>query len=237
MKAKLILSTMIIVLAGLIVSAQGDNRALINQLLVYQGETQYGTAHVERWTRALAALGHGTHANPLTLADAQQLASEFSRRRWQPVVDALQALEQTPETEQDPPPSSNGGNPWDTQYGPSWVDGTNCFWWVDSETVRVREFSNFNAWIEVTENGGTPPAWNSAHGYYVASSRAPLPQVFEFQIGSDDTYRVTRFLSGGNAGSIMEHLNAHGGSSSIYPSDTAACAVASRFFTPQGNFR
>ncbi len=232
MKAKLILSTLIFVLAGLIVSAQGDNTALINQLLIYQAETQHGTAHVERWTRALAALGSGSHTDPMTAAEAQTYVDR-GWNRWIPVRDALQP----PETEQDPPPSSNGGNPWDTQYGPSWVDGTNCFWWVDSETVRVREFSNFNAWIEVTENGGTAPAWNSAHGYYVASSRAPLPQVFEFQIGSDDTYRVTRFLSGGNAGSIMEHLNAHGGSSSIYPSDTAACAVASRFFTPQGNFR
>ncbi len=236
MKAKLILSTMIFVLAGLIVSAQGDNTALINQLLIYQGETQYGTAHVERWTRALAALGHGTHANPLTLADAQQLASEYSRRRWQPVVDALQALEQTPETEQDPP-SSNGGNPWDTQYGPSWVDGTNCFWWVDSETVQVREFSTFNDWIDVTENGATPPAWVSAHGYYVTSSRAPMPQVIEFQIGSDATYRVSRFLPGGNAHSIMEYINTYAGLTVIYATDSAACGVASRIFTPQGNFR
>ena len=236
MKARLIFTIAIFVLALALVGAQGDNQALINQLIVYQGETHHGDAHVERWTRALAALGHGSHNNPMTLSEAQEMANRYSRGRWQPVVDALQAL-QPPETEQDPPPSTNGDNPWDTDYGPSWVDGTNCFWWVDSETVRVREFSTFNDWIEVTENGATAPAWNSAYGYYVASSRAPMPQVFEFQIGSDDSYRVTRFLSGGNAGSIMEHLNAHGGSSSIYPSDTAACAVASRFFTPQGNFR
>ncbi len=234
MKARLLLFMLVFFLSGLIVSAQGDNTALINQLLVYQGETHHGDAHVERWTRALAALGHGTHANPLTLSEAQEMADRFSRGRWQPVVDALQALQTTPDPET---PSSNGGNPWDTEYGPSWVDGTNCFWWVDSETVRVREFSTFNDWIEVTENGGTAPAWVSAYGNYVTSSRAPMPQVVEFQIGSDATYRVSRFLSGGNAGSIMEHVNTYAGLSVIYATDSAACNVASRIFTPQGNFR
>ncbi len=182
----------------------------------------------------MAALGHGTHANPMTLSEAQEMADRYSRGRWQPVVDALRAMQTTPEPET---PSSNGANPWDTDYGPSWVDGTNCFWWVDSETVRVREFSAFNDWIDVTENGATAPAWVSAYGSYVASSREPMPQVIEFQIGENAAYRVTRFLAGGNAGSIMEHVNAFAGLSVEYATDSAACNVASRIFTPQGNFR
>ncbi len=234
MKARLISSILVFAFALAAVSAQGDNTALINQLKVYQAETHHGDAHVERWTRALAALGSGSHANPMTLSDAQEMADRFSRRRWQPVVDALQALQTTPpETET---PAIND-NPWDTQYGPSWVDGTNCYWWVDSETVRVREFSAFNDWIDVTENGATAPAWVSAYGSYVTSSREPMPQVIEFQIGDNEAYRVSRFLAGGNAHSIMEYVNTYAGLSVIYASDSAACNVASRIFTPQGNFR
>ena len=216
------------------VGAQGDNTALINQLKVYQAETHHGDAHVERWTRALAALGSGSHANPMTASEAQTYVDR-GWNRWIPVRDALQALETAPPEPETP--SSNGGNPWDTQYGPSWVDGTNCYWWVDSETVRVREFSTFNDWVDVTENGATAPAWVSAFGSYVTSSREPMPQVIEFQIGSDATYRVSRFLAGGNAHSIMEYVNTYAGLSVIYATDSAACNVASRIFTPQGNFR
>ncbi len=233
MKARLIFSIVLFALLLPVVSAQGDNTALINQLKVYQAETHHGDAHVERWTRALAALGSGSHANPMTLSEAQEMADRFSRGRWQPVVDALQALQTTPE----PQTPAINDNPWDTEYGPSWVDGTNCYWWVDTETVRVREFSTFNVWIDVTENGATAPAWTSAYGSYVTSSREPMPQVIEFQIGSDATYRVSRFLAGGNAHSIMEYVNTYAGLSVIYATDSAACNAASRIFTPQGNFR
>lgn len=233
MKARLIFSILVFAFLLAAVGAQSDNTALINQLKVYQAETHHGDAHIERWTRALAALGSGSHANPMTASEAQTYVDK-GWNRWIPVRDALRAMQTTPEPET---PSSNGGNPWDTDYGPSWVDGTNCFWWVDSETVRVREFSAFNDWIDVTENGATAPAWVSAYGAYVTSSREPMPQVIEFQIGENAAYRVTRFLAGGNAGSIMEHVNAFAGLSVEYATDSAACNVASRIFTPQGNFR
>ena len=67
-------------------------QSLINTLVGYQGETQHGDAHVERWTRALAALGHGSHNNPMTLSEAEDMADKYTAKRWQPVIDALEKL-------------------------------------------------------------------------------------------------------------------------------------------------
>ena len=67
-------------------------QSLINTLKGYQGETQHGDAHVERWTRALAALGSGSHDSPLTLQQAKDMAKQFTASRWQPVIDALEQL-------------------------------------------------------------------------------------------------------------------------------------------------
>ncbi len=67
-------------------------QSLINTLIGYQGETQHGDAHVKRWTRALAALGHGSHNNPMTLSEAEDMADKYTAKRWQPVIDALEKL-------------------------------------------------------------------------------------------------------------------------------------------------
>ena len=67
-------------------------QSLINTLIGYQGETQHGDAHVLRWTRALAALGHGSHNNPMTLSEAEDMADKYTAKRWQPVIDALEKL-------------------------------------------------------------------------------------------------------------------------------------------------
>ncbi len=87
----------------------GPYASLIKTLIGYQGETQHGAAHVERWTRALAALGWGSHANPMTLQEAKDMADEFIRSRWQPVVDALTVLQPPPPTNTPvpPPPPTN----------------------------------------------------------------------------------------------------------------------------------
>ncbi len=89
----------------------GPYASLIQTLLTYQAETHHGAAHVERWTRALAALGHGSHANPMSLAEAQGYAQQYQATRWQPVVDALTQLNPPPpppsNTPVPPPPPSN----------------------------------------------------------------------------------------------------------------------------------
>ncbi len=66
--------------------------SLVRDLRIYEAETHHGTAHVERWTRALAGLGHGTHANPMDLNEALQMRKKYSRARWDPVVDAMRRL-------------------------------------------------------------------------------------------------------------------------------------------------
>ncbi len=58
----------------------------------YVGETQYGNAHVARWKRALAGLNEETGG--MTAAQARQMMATYSPGRWQPVVDALDCLEE-----------------------------------------------------------------------------------------------------------------------------------------------
>ena len=236
MKTRLLYVTLVFVFALAIVSAQGNNNSLIQTLLTYQAETHHGAQHVERWTRALAALGHGSHANPMTASEAQDYAQKYQARRWQPVANALRDLEssQTPSQQPSQQPSQTAiSNAWDTAYGPSWVDGTNCFWWVDTETVKVREFSSINDWIDVNENGAAAPAWTNAHGYYVAGN--PMPRAIDFQIGLNAATRVSRFVRGG--GSIKDLINKFGQASATYNTDGSACNVAHLFFTPEGNFK
>ena len=48
--------------------------------------------YYERWTRALAGLGHAKHDTPMTAAEAQGYADR-GWRRWVPVADALTRLE------------------------------------------------------------------------------------------------------------------------------------------------
>ena len=54
-------------------------------------ETQYGTAHVARWKKALAGLNRETGG--MTAAGARQMKAKYSPNRWDPVVDALQCIE------------------------------------------------------------------------------------------------------------------------------------------------
>ncbi len=62
-------------------------------------ETQYGTAHVARWKKALAGLNRETGG--MTAAGARQMKAKYSPGRWQPVVDGLDCLEKaaTPQAE------------------------------------------------------------------------------------------------------------------------------------------
>ena len=50
-------------------------------------------ARNERFTRVLAAFGVENHANPMTLAEAEGYVRRGWRGRWQPIVDALKAIE------------------------------------------------------------------------------------------------------------------------------------------------
>ena len=93
--------------------------ALISAVQDYAAEAHVGSQHVDRWNRVLAALGSGTHDNPMTAAEAQTYADR-GWKRWIPVVDTLTVLElqpqAAPQTEQagQPPQWEQPQNPQDS---------------------------------------------------------------------------------------------------------------------------
>ena len=73
-------------------------------------QTHHGTAHVNRWQRALVALGAldpaGVSGGALTLAEARQMANTYSSPVWDQVVAELEAkaaFEAAQQTQQTPP--------------------------------------------------------------------------------------------------------------------------------------
>ena len=72
-------------------------------------QTHHGTAHVNRWQRALAALGAldpaGVSGGALTLAEARQNANTYSSPVWDQVVAELEAKEAFEAAQQTPPPT------------------------------------------------------------------------------------------------------------------------------------
>ena len=80
-------------------------------------QTHHGTAHVNRWQRALAALGAldpaGVSGGALTLDEAKQMANTYSSPVWDQVVAeleakaAFEAAQQTPQTQLPPTPEVN----------------------------------------------------------------------------------------------------------------------------------
>ena len=75
-------------------------------------QTQHGADHVNRWQRALAALGAldpaGVTGGALTLAEARQMANTYSSPVWDQVVaelEAKEAFEAAQQTQQTPPPT------------------------------------------------------------------------------------------------------------------------------------
>ena len=86
----------------------GDNDAPVNACLTgavlsdvqdYAQETGNGAAHVTRWKQALAGFGARNGETEMTAATAQDHADDFWAVRWNPVVTALQCLENTVNTE------------------------------------------------------------------------------------------------------------------------------------------
>ena len=78
----------------------------------YALETHHGTAHVTRWKQVLAAFGDDNGHAAMSLATAKQMRDKYSANRWNPVVDALQCIEdaadETP-APADPVVSVSGG--------------------------------------------------------------------------------------------------------------------------------
>lgn len=69
--------------------------SLIQTIIAWRDEPNRSAEHVERWNRTLAAMGHGSHANPMTAAEAQSYFDDRNWPRWQPIAEALRKLEQS----------------------------------------------------------------------------------------------------------------------------------------------
>ncbi len=69
--------------------------SLIQTIIAWRDEPNRSVEHVERWNRTLAAMGHGSHANPMTAAEAQSYYDDRNWPRWQPIAEALRKLEQS----------------------------------------------------------------------------------------------------------------------------------------------
>ena len=82
------------------------------------GQTQHGTAHVNRWNRVLVAFGEhdgtGVTGGAMTASEAQDMADRHSSPVWDEVVAELTALEAASQQTPPPPPtpvvSVSGGN-------------------------------------------------------------------------------------------------------------------------------
>ena len=96
---------------GQVSAGEGDSRdsalaacvsvKLLADVEGYAGETwRTSPGHVERWSRVLAAFGvdNAYSNNPMTVAEAQAQADR-GLKRWEPVVPALECLENPPQEE------------------------------------------------------------------------------------------------------------------------------------------
>ena len=86
-----------------------DTASLKSDIAGYIGEQADGTPHVTRWKRVLATFGDDNGYAAMDVAEAQQNADDFWAVRWDPVVTALQCLENAG-TNTDPEIMVEGGS-------------------------------------------------------------------------------------------------------------------------------
>ncbi len=130
---------------------------------------------------------------------------------------------------------------------PTWVDGTNCFWWnptADDNRFqwRVRTFDTFLGWRDNRDNNTN---WAlTLNGSHVVDISGTRPTVVEFRYEEQGVpvagKIVTLHIAMGMAHSIKDYMNAYGLQPPLYgetsfSDDATACANASRYFTVVGN--
>ena len=123
------LPKVIAILAADNVVLEGVDAGLVARLRGYAAETHEGQTHVDRWRRALAALGENNGYTPMTVAQAQALADQ-GWQRWVEVVEALKPPQEPPDTEVEPP--DTGVEPRSPRYAASCRGGD----------MRVQEDAN-----------------------------------------------------------------------------------------------
>ncbi len=99
---------------------------LVADVQGYAAETSNGDAHVNRWKRVLVAFGEdvpGFGGTAMSAAEAKQHAQTFWSVRWDPVADALTALEAqpAPQTNSDTTDTTNDSGDSGSDGSPSYV--------------------------------------------------------------------------------------------------------------------
>ncbi len=118
---------------------------LITDVQGYATETDNGEDHVNRWKRVLLAFGEnvpGFTGTPITLIEAQGFANQFWSTRWDPVVIALQALANNPQTPTTPEISITAGS--------NITEGSNATFTL---TANPAPSANLNVTVAVTATG------------------------------------------------------------------------------------
>ena len=146
--------------------------------------------------------------------------------------------QQAPPTLPDPQKSEN----------PTWVDGTNCFWWdppadTNRDIWKVRTFDTFQEWRDNRGNNinwALPPVGEGRHVVDISGAR-PTVVEFRYEINGVPVAGriVSLFISMGMSHSIKDYMNAYGlrppEPNTSFPNDDTACSNASRYFTVFGN--
>ena len=135
---------------------------------------------------------------------------------------------------------------------PTWVDGTNCFWWSSNHTWEVRSFRTFPEWLEsedeepeFREVSGSvvygDPSYDDWKFHIVNITKDEYPFILEFRIKGKPNSAVMYVVSFWNADQIDYYMNKLGfvfkspRGEKQFSFNFTACANASRYFTPSGN--
>ena len=122
---------------------------------------------------------------------------------------------------------------------PTWVDGTNCFWWNptgNSSVWKVRSFATFQEWRASDEIN---PSWMTPNdGYYVAGDTSHGTIEFRLEVQGVTKRHLIANIASMPYG-IAAYMDAYGlrpsNGQASYATDNLACGDASLYFTPVGN--
>ena len=116
---------------------------LVATVQSYAAETQYGTEHVDRWKRVLDAFGVISHTSSMTAAEAQEMADNFSANRWNPIVEALTALEEAKKQDQQQSQQEQVNPNTCNWNDPNYVNPPSCFAFsTQTDQQRLNDWKN-----------------------------------------------------------------------------------------------
>ena len=136
---------------------------------------------------------------------------------------------------------------------PTWVDGTNCFWWTGNQNWEAREFDTFRDWLD---NQNPSVDWATVSGaeiryttfkaktWHKIDLTDTRPAVVEFRKKGATKAEVSLQIALGSSFRISHYMNAFGlkprdipGNPPSYRNDPQACTNASLYFTAVGNIK